>query len=248
MKCKCCGAAVTMEEEFCPYCGALNEPARAHIEAMRRYQYDYQNTRQQVLRNANQQSRRHAQIIAVVILVAMNIILVALYMNIFLFQELFEEWKIKRHESEYQSQLEAYEAAGDYARLNALYSHSNLYSNKSLREYDAVADLADQYTRIQSQLFYLATDVDSYQTDSELLQRMSQNIQSFYEWLGKKDSYYYPERFSGSHLEAMEDMDRKLQAQLISFCGLTEEETAQLAQMDVQEIFLLLGRRTGLFE
>lgn len=62
MKCKYCGADLTMEDEVCPFCHNPNPYYVKHREDMHRYEQDYQETKSDVYETAGKTSRKATQI------------------------------------------------------------------------------------------------------------------------------------------------------------------------------------------
>ena len=52
MKCKNCGAELTMLEKFCPNCGTPNEQSQQHIKDMEHYEHEFSDTQKEVVRNS----------------------------------------------------------------------------------------------------------------------------------------------------------------------------------------------------
>lgn len=248
MKCKCCGASVTLEEEFCPYCGALNEPARAHIEAMKQYNRDYQNTRAAVLQNAERQSKRHSRVLILGLLIFLNILLPVCMANSYEIADFLRARQIHAHAAEYRQKLEAFETEADYEMLSGYYSRNWLFEEKSLRDFETVSDMAGQYVRILDGIYYLIGQSRSYLSQGELLQRVANSTAGFYDNLAMRDREYRKDHFTEQHLKAMEDMEEKIGMLLKAYCGLTEEDVSRIPEMDSQSLMVLIGRRMGVYE
>ena len=48
MKCEYCNGNLSLEDEYCPHCGKPNKHARKHIDDMRRFQGEFEDTRKYV--------------------------------------------------------------------------------------------------------------------------------------------------------------------------------------------------------
>ena len=247
MKCKCCGANITIEDEFCPFCGALNEPARKHIEDMKRYARDYSDTKTEVLRNAEKQSRHHSAVLVIALLVLANVITLAAALNVDDVSYMIEELSVHAHAGEYKKQLDAYEAEGNCLMLNRLYNQKVLYGDDSLREYSSAADVAGNYVRIEGFCHYLNSG-GGYRTKGELIESLSREITDFYYSLSLSSKEYYKDRFTGQHLSFIEDTTEKIELLLRTELGLTKEEIGSLPGMEEQNIMLLIGKKVGYYE
>ena len=68
VKCKYCGADLTMEDEVCPFCHNPNPYYVKHREDMHRYEQDYQETKSDVYETAGKTSRKATQIAILAVL------------------------------------------------------------------------------------------------------------------------------------------------------------------------------------
>lgn len=250
MKCKYCNAPVTLEDEFCPYCGALNEPAREHLHHMRQYSADYEYTKRQVLENTRKQSKNHGRIISIGVLILVNAILIAGHFGMEDLRYFNEVRTINAHAEEYRRQLSEYESTENFRMINPYFNYNYLYEAKTLREFDSLAEMSNNYIRISRNIYYLISGADTYQTQGELLQQIGNQIYYFYQALGSKDKNpdYYAEQFSPVHLESMQKLEDRIHALLLGHCSLTQEDFEKLPDMESQDIMILIGRRMGIYE
>ncbi|MDO4477423.1 MAG: zinc ribbon domain-containing protein [Lachnospiraceae bacterium] len=249
MKCEQCQAPVTLEDEFCPYCGALNKPARRHIEDMKHFSADYEQTKRKVLGRVAGQSHRYALLITLVVLVVLNIGVFAMQLMSDEIRWWREEQAVKKQAVQLEHQMAQLEEVGDYDLLNRLYMDKNLYSvSDRLRAFDAVSDGSYDFTRIRDSFYYLKNPGTGYQDEGDLLETISERTVDFYELLDYEYSDYLAERFEGSHGAALEDLKVKIEAMLKTYGQLTDEDVAGLPDMSSQEILILLGRRMGIYE
>lgn len=74
MKCESCGGNLTLEDVVCPYCEAVNPHAIEHIRQMKRYQKDYEGTKEQVY----DVTKRYVSVSVRIIVIAVLIVLIIL--------------------------------------------------------------------------------------------------------------------------------------------------------------------------
>lgn len=249
MKCKGCGAAVSLNDEFCPYCGALNEPARKHIEDMKKFSADYSATKSEVLGNVEKQSGKHRKIITIVILVLLNVLVLigSLAMNDVGYY--FENMKIHAKAGEYARKMAEFEQEENFRAMSEYYLELNLYSEEATRHYDAVAGMARSLCKAEDSLYYLLSDdAQSYMTEGELLQNVARCVGEFYATYAEKEGTWWPERFSEEHLQTMQKMDGYLRSALKSYCRLSDEDLDRLPDMESQSILFMIGRSLGYYE
>lgn len=250
MKCKYCGGPLSLEDEYCPHCGALNQEARQHIEDMKRYNRAFHRTRSQVLDETGRQSRRHGQALVLVLLIVFNVLLLAGHGAMYDLEYWWSSVRAGLHAREYAGKLSELEADGNYRELKDYYSENNLYMADELREFNAVDNCARNYAAIYECIMWLSDpEVEElYYTEGELVERLAENIVWFYEELDREEDGYNPEQFTAAHKEALTDMEARIRAMLEAYCNMTKQDLDQLSQASSQELMLLIGRRLGLYD
>lgn len=252
MKCKYCSGPVTMEDEYCPFCGALNEPAREHIEAMKRYNADYNMTKDEVLFNAEKQGKRHSFIITVGILVCLNVLLLFFQSDMYRMEELVTWFDLKLHSAEYHEQMDAYEAAGDYEQLSDFNYAKNLYYSKDFREYDYVIQMSNYIVRIRRSLYYLTNeDVNGYRSKNDLLETIADCMEGIYDsmdYMESRDSSYTKDMRTPVHLNTMEKICSEAETLIKGYFDVTEEEIEKMKEMESTETMIFLGKKGGYYE
>lgn len=249
MKCKYCSAPITLEDEFCPYCGALNEQARQHIQDMKHYNADYELTRNQVLENAGRQSRRHGRLFLIAGLVILNLACIVLSVNSYEISYLLQERQINRESALYKNIMLDMEEQGKYRELSLYYNRNSLYLADSLREFRSVTDLAGDYARIVDDIYYLKhEEARSYYSEGQQLGQLADHLEWFYRSLSMQDHEFYGEEFQEPHLGSIQEMKERVEDLLMSQCSLGSEDVERLPQMENQDILLLIGRRMGIYE
>ncbi len=248
MKCKWCGAAVSLNDEFCPYCGALNEPARKHIEDMKKFSADYSATKSEVLGNVEKQSGKHKRIITIVILVLLNVLVLIGSLAMDDVRYTFEDMRTHAKAGEYARKMAEFEKEENFRAMSEYYLDLNLYSEEATRHYDAVAEMARSLCKAEDSLYYLLNDdVQSYRTEGELLQDVARCVGEFYATYAEKEGTWRPERFSAEHLQTMQKMDGYLRSALKSYCGLSDEDLDRLPELESQSILFVIGRSLGYY-
>lgn len=250
MKCKYCGGPLSLEDEYCPHCGALNQEARQHIEEMKKYNRAFHRTKTRVMDETGRQSRRHGRVLVLVLLIVFNVLLLAGHGAIYDLGYWWKSVQVDLHTEKYAEKLSELEAGGNYRELKDYYREHNLYMSDGLREFNAVDYGAQHYTAIYESIMWLSdfSVEEVYYTEGELVERLAENVFWFYEELAREEDGYHPEQFAGSHKEALADMEARVRALLETYCAMTKEDLERLPQMTSQEMMLLIGRRIGLYE
>lgn len=253
MKCKQCGSPVTLEDEFCPYCGALNIAARQHIEDMKRFNSDYTSTKSEVLGNVAKQSKRHTRIIILVILIGLNIVLLALQSQVYEIRYNINQLGNKSKAASYEAKMSELEESGKYLEMYYLYNRQDLYdTSDELNSYVTVTEMAYYYNQFKDNVYYITNDsTKSTVSLGQAIDYAASALYGFYSYYASRDESYFKERYSQKHLSAMEDMKEQIEAILTSYCSFTSDDIEKLSNIDdtdKQSLLILIGKRMGIYE
>ncbi len=250
MKCEQCSGPITLEEEFCPHCGALNKEARRHLEDMKRFNADYEQTKSKVMANSARQGKRHAQIITLIVMAALNIIVFVMQANYYEVGYFFEGIAVNQNSSKYENELDELESEGDYTGLYKLDSVKDLYLSKSdkIKNFSSVISMSGDYFRIMQNIYNLQTKENNSYDQGSCIQSLAYAASAFYGDWNRRDNDYLKERYEGNHLTAMDDMKDRVEAMLKSYCGLTDEDLEKIPDLSEQEVLILIGRRMGIYD
>ena len=95
MKCENCGGRISLEDEFCPSCGAVNRNAQKHIKDMRRYQSTFANVQQDVQEATKRYSEVTVRIIMIAVLLIMAVLFSLVAMNPTRFERIGKGLRLK---------------------------------------------------------------------------------------------------------------------------------------------------------
>ena len=247
MKCKCCGANVSLEDEFCPYCGALNEQARKHIRDMKKFSEDYEDTKEEVISNVEKQSRKHANTIAAIVLIVANLLILVCNFNISGIRDFRDTMIVKMHADEYRETLLRLEEDEKFSELNAFYSQNYLFTIDKLKDFYLVSEMAYDYEELMEHSYYLNYECDSYfsENTSETLSRLASDIVGYYDNLESMEYDYYKDMISGTHEAAIKELCHRTEMILKNDLKFTDEEIQSMADMDQLDIALMLQKKVN---
>ena len=81
MKCEFCNGNMSLEDLHCPHCGQLNKHAQQHIKAMKRYQGEFNETKEDVITVTKKYSQITVRCIIIVVLLIAVIVTAVLGSN-----------------------------------------------------------------------------------------------------------------------------------------------------------------------
>lgn len=224
MKCPSCGNGLHMEDEKCPYCGKENPYYKKHRLAMRKYQKDYNDVKEDVYKKTGSFTGMHTKITAIAVLAVLNMELFLLGKNAWDIHYLWEEKQINRHSAEHVAVIDRLETEKDYFALGTYWDKVYLYGS-TYNEYYQICWMSHYYIRVYAQLMDL-TNEDTYTSIEEKIKNLCSDIEYMYEF-SVQEEYDDPSCFSERHLQAMDDIKEELKCLLITYCNLTEAEAEE---------------------
>ena len=256
MKCKHCGANISLEDEKCPFCGQPNEIAAGHARDMKRYQQEFTRTKDRVLGRMHQWGATTQQAMILGILIFLNLAVLLAKVASDDVGYWLQKMEVKIHEDAYYQQMADYEAEGEYGLLVNLSSRKG-YMGDRMREFAGVEEAAYAYRSVKN-MVSLLTDThikELYWTEEELVENLAEALEQFQQVWEKveeveedPDSHYAPERYQGSHKAAITDMKAQIHMLLQAYCQLTPEDIEGLSQMSEQKKMIFIGTRLGIYE
>lgn len=241
MKCENCGGNLTLEDVVCPHCEAVNPHAIEHIREMKRYQKDYEGTKEQVYDVTKRYVSVSVRIIVIAVLIVLIILCGILSDEGYSIHHKMNLAKSERNYEEYTAVIEEYLEDGEY---NALYSfleaHYITNSYEIYEEYRPVIRAVTQYS-----FFYNDVIRVIYPYSEESLKtypsRIEGDLASFYKLYDEE--HYINVYDNPKHKEDILKMEKQMNAMLVAYCGLTMEEAEGLKNMTQAERMSLLEER-----
>ena len=244
MKCEYCGGTLYLEDENCPYCGRPNPHAKKHIEDMRRYQGEFENTKKYVY----DKTRTYTQVVVRMVILAVLVILsVGLYVLDDNMHTLIRRWEqnrsVKKYD-EYCKILDGYLEEEDY-RAFSVFCQAHMLDNY-------YGEYAEKYGKLIWANRYYVYLMD-YLSDYAFPKRYTTNLQA--KWVAEEMEYFYKylENPPVAYMtdvtddpmvtQALEKMEKNVQDFLIVFCGFTREEAQSMRDMNNAKRQILLEEK-----
>lgn len=238
MKCNYCGGNLSLRDELCPHCGRVNRDAAQHIRDMRHYRGEFEETKEEVYT----ESRWHSGISSKVILLAVLVVLIVVFVLIenFFYEVSYRAKKMMaalRTET-YCERLENYLEKEEYIELQAFAAAKRLQYTDGYEKYESVIGAAQSYANVSVQIMEFSQAEE--EELSEQAEYLADSMEYFYKW---SDMGYYDwmkETSTEENETALKQMRENIKALLMTYCGLTEEETEQLETMSNAKRAILL--------
>ncbi len=242
MDCPTCGAKLQIEDEKCPFCGNPNPFAQKHRQDMHYYQQEFQKTKSEVEKKTNFFTTYTVKISAIAVLILMIIGMVYLRD-----EGVYDIWKyqtqkdIQTNEKEYKEQLNSYEEEENWNALQVFYDEKSLYLEDSFDEFHIVYYAACDYQIILRSI--MSYEEDSYYYGADYVAAEIAKRYEELEQYGNRVSFeseYYDACYAKNHREALERIQADVDALLVAYCNLTQEEVEALADFSLAKKSSLL--------
>ena len=246
MKCKQCGASITLDVNFCPYCGTENSEYKLQRKQMFHLKKDYERTKARVLRENQRIAASSVKITAIAILIALNFVIWFLAGNVW---DIMHDYKYSTEKKNIRYHLERlteYEKDNKYLMLSAYYDEHLLYSMEELEEFRQVYQACSNYQYVYSMIMNLYNP-ENYLSKEESIKNICDNLEYMYDAM-EKGEYDNPKAFEGQHKKTIDSLKKEVEMLLVTYTGITEEEAAGFDKMSDGQRQIALERGLGLYE
>lgn len=239
MKCKNCGAPLTITQKFCDNCGAPNEQSKAHIDAMNQYGKEFNKTKQEVENN----SKWFVEYIVPLTVLVISVIAAAFFVyadNSMISYDIAKKENlsyIAKHSEEIDTYLHALLDQGKYYELvHANNERRGLEAADDQYSWNAFYNAADAYETVRkSMISYYDENMESYRRDSAI----SQAASGIYDFYSAQKGHYIAEE-SKTYLA---DLKIQFETFVKAYCHLTDEDIEKLPNMEQTAVLTLVTRR-----
>lgn len=243
MKCKNCGAELTMLEKFCPNCGTPNEQSQQHIKDMEHYEHEFSDTQKEVVRNSKWFIKYIAPVTSLVI-AGIAAVIVTIQANHLWGYNLAEQKQKKynqTHEQGIKEHLQTLLDNGQYEEVYQLYTRLNqrMSGTGNSGWYDFY-NMTEGYLRLRNAImFYYNPELSEHYSKETALNNAAEAICMI---TGSAQGKSYRERAAES-IPYMEDIKEKAGLFLKDYCNFTQADIDSLENRDRTSVIALLTRR-----
>ena len=249
MKCENCGGILSLEDAACPHCGTVNKHAQKHIEDMKRYQGEFQNTRESVYAVTKNYAGITARAVIITVLLILIVIFAVITGSTYDIRRELARSKSYRNYDEYSARIEQYLEEENYMALSAFCYAIYMESYDSpYAKYAPIERACNQYAYLYESI------MDAYGRKQEgtgpdemagYAENISDQLNYFYESLDPEHYSYIVGADSEENLAALDSIEKKVRLLLQTYCGLTEEEAAGLQSLSNAKRMVLLEEKMG---
>lgn len=227
MKCKYCGAEISLEENICSYCGQPNEQALKHVRDMEHFKKRYERTEKDVVGRTKGFAAITARAVILTALIIATIIVYFISENAYSMPENARRKKALRAPDDYIKVLDGYLENGEYTAFSAYINYHNIPVYKdSFEKYSSISYLIDYYTYAVGTLEALimhGDDESFYKWGlTSAAGRAANGIINFYEY-ADEENYRYPDD-NEEYIAYFTDMKKNMDCFLMTYFDMDEAE------------------------
>ena len=247
MKCEHCGGNLSLEDLNCPYCGAINKHAQQHIHDMKRFQYEFQDTKKEVYAATQKYTGITVRALVIAVLLILSIGLAVIGSESYSIRRYIMEKRAERNYTQYSAIMDEYLENEDYIAFYA-FVEANVINgyDTPYEKYVPVIRVSNQYMYLYDHIMGTYTKMRQSQ-DKETIERqvgyLSEQLNYFYNVLDMENYEYINGGDSPQNKAAIAQMESNANALLQTYCGLTSEEVAGLQEMSEAKRMVLLEER-----
>ena len=232
VNCKNCGAPLTLNDAFCPYCGTPNPEAQEHLKKLQQLDAQFENASLEVATEVKKSRKGYGILLILVMLLLANLVVFVLHSATYDIADRIIAGKMS--DSEIKAQLDEFLDKGEYIELE-LFMKKFTLSYKDYRDYNLIANLAGYQDRMIDAVTQYLYGTENY---SDPLVRICEAVTDYeeeYSYLKKSDSETV--RF---HIE---QINTEVNGFLKSYLKLTDEDLAGLKDMNSSSVLILVNER-----
>lgn len=245
MKCEYCNGDLSLEDEYCPHCGQPNKHAKKHIDDMRKYQGEFEDTKRYVREKTTGYTEIAVRVVILSVLIVLILVFFAVGSNAWEINRQIRKSSAKRNYEEYSRMMDEYLAEGDFLKFYSFCEHMGIRSYDSVYEekYGNIINACSWYKSVY-ELLYDFAGFDADDSVSHVTEMTGDALDSFYKYY-RNDDFSYTGRDGESELyrKTLDDMERNIELILSTYCGLTKEEAAAFPEMSKAKRDILLEEK-----
>ncbi len=246
MKCRQCGANMKIENNFCPYCGTENTEYKIHRRQMFHIKRDYEETKDQVIKQHKKIAIHSVKITVIAVLAALNLLVWIFVGNAWSIISDFKVMSERPHVEKHRIQLEEYETKKQYVLLATYYDYYHLNYLEELEEFSQVYYACNQYEFMLSLLMGLING-NSYMNTADTAAMLSSALESIYDAMEKKE-FSDPRCFEGGHGELLENLRKDIAILLVTYFDISSKEAEEFHRKSRGERQMIIERGIRIYE
>ncbi len=233
VNCKKCGAPLSINEAFCPYCGEANPEAQEHLKKLRELDARFESASREVAAEVKKSRKGYGILVILVMLLLANTVIFGMHRMSYEIAERITAGRMT--ESEIKAHLDRLLEEGEYIELDLFMNRFSL-SYRDYEDYSKISYLADCQNRMIEAVTRYLYGSDFYEDPLVNICRTVTDYEREYSSLIKRDN-------SESVRFHMEKINTEVNGFLRSCLGLTEEDIAGIKDLNESSLLILVNER-----
>ena len=233
VNCKKCGAPLSLNEAFCPYCGEANPEAQEHLKKLRELDEQFEIASREVTAEVKKSKTGYGILITLVMLLFANLLIFGMHQMSYDIASRIIAGRMT--EREIKAQLDQFLEEGEYIELDLFMNKFSL-PYRVYEDYSSISCLAAYQNRMIEAMTQYLYSKDSY---ADPLVKTCQAIIDYeneYASLKKGDN-------SESVLFHMDKVNTEVNGFLRNYLRLTEEDIAGIKNLNESSLLILVNER-----
>lgn len=245
MKCEYCSGTLSLEDEYCPHCGQPNKHAKQHIKDMRRYQGEFEDTKNYVYEKTGRYTDISVRVVIMAVLIVLIIIVFLLGVNVWEIRYNWRSASADRHYSDYSQILDEYLEEERYLEFYSFCSEKGIryYEGAYGEKYGLVMQLCNSYANLYNALFDYFT-FEEGDSLNYVVEMTSDSLDYFYKYY-LDENHFYTDLYGDSDLfrQAADVMEYNVEQMLITYGSFTQEEAASMSSLSKTKRAVLIEEK-----
>ena len=233
VNCKKCGAPLSLNEAFCPYCGEANPEAQEHLKKLRELDEQFEIASQEVTAEVKKSKTGYGILITLVMLLFANLLIFGMHqMSYDITRQIIAG---RMTEREIKAQLDQFLEEGKYIELDLFINKFSL-SYRDYEDYSGISCLAVYQNRMIEAMTQYLYRKDSY---ADPLVKTCQAIIDY------ENEYASLKRSDNSEIVRfhMDKINTEVNGFLRNYLRLTEEDIAGIKDLNESSLLILVNER-----
>ena len=249
MKCRYCGSNLGIEDEYCPYCGKVNDQAAGHQAVMKDYLNEFERTKTEAKVKSITAGRIGRFVVIGLMLAAIMIMGISIAINSDVENRIKKEEKriskeLNKYEDDVTATLKNLEKDRDYLALSYYVLNYRLRSDDRYDDYARVFTAVISYRAVFEDILNILDGFDGYEdkTDRDWCYDAAIYISDWNSYVGGEfwnDSPDSP-MHRGEHGEFLKDIKKDAQDMVQVYFDLTDVQATSMWDMDRETLGSML--------
>lgn len=249
MKCPNCGANLTIDDEFCSFCGEENPFAEKHREEMEHFTKDFNRTKSQVLEKTQNHSRFVVKIMLIAVMMVANLLVWMAAVNSYDVERFFINRRIKANYQVHKAELDRLEEERDFIGFYIYQNENDLYYSNIFDEYRASYNVASNYWALYQYTMELVMEDDenSYYTPEKRVEMITQQIEYLYKY-SVPGEYADMTQYSEKHQAFMDDAVGQAEDLFQTYLNIPADKLAEFKELSTARKQIMIEEGLGINE